>query len=472
MGARWIDLLRWDRTETAQFGHLARIARESRRLSRFLVRLTSTDVRIGPGHYSGRPARHVLAWDSFASPYIDGISGSDVVIGYFRPIADLGGPLTGKYVKPFMLLNGHIGPAADPAQQITVSLNRLGRANRLLRVNRNTGRLDRIPLHSKGSTDEFTTTIEGGAADLFFLSTGPTYDQPPVLTATMDRRAIEPGDRFAVHITAQNATADQPMPDVAARLLAPPGWSTEPDGSIRLGDMPPGATGSTSWQVTAPTDADAGRYALTVEVTYQYAPGTDIRGGARMHATIPIPYTALSDDFRNTGIADDSAPTQGNVDGDGNSYSAQALEIAGLTPGGPVTAAGITFTWPAFATGQPDNVIAAGQAFLVGKSGTTLGFLGCCTYGTGTGTGLIMYSDGSEQSYELSYPDWYGTPPAGTRIAAQMPYRNSPAGEDTSSVNVYVATVDIDPTKTVDTVILPNLASGNTAMHIFAFAVG
>jgi hypothetical protein len=217
----------------------------------------------------------------------------------------------------------------------------------------------------------------------------------------------------------------------------------------------------------------AGNFALTVEVTYQYAPGTDIRGGARTPATVAIPYTALSGAFGNAGITDDSAPTKGNLDGDGNSYSALALATAGLTPGDTLTAAGVTFTWP---TSHPDNVVAAGQAFMIGESGARLGFLGCCTYGAAGGTGRIVYADGSQQSYELSYPDWYGAPPAGTNTAAQMPYRNSSGGKDSNRVNVYAVAVDIDPTKTVDTVVLPNVSadvtSGVAAMHIFAIAVG
>src|SRR5579875_2475058 len=72
MGARWINLFRWNGTNTARF---ARIARESRRLSPFLVRLASTDIRIVPG--SGRRPRHVPTWDPFASPYIDSISGAE-----------------------------------------------------------------------------------------------------------------------------------------------------------------------------------------------------------------------------------------------------------------------------------------------------------------------------------------------------------------------------------------------------------
>lgn len=461
MGARWISLFRWSDAAAAR---LARIARESARLSPFLVRLTSTDVRTA--HFRHRP-RHLPVRDPFAGPYIDDISGSDIVIGYFRPTADLPGL---KHAKPFMLLNGDIAAAA---QRITVSLHRLGAPNRLLRVNRDTGRLEQIPLHDSGRTDEFTVPIEAGAADLFFLTTGPTYDEPPVVTASVDRRTLRPGEVAAINVTATNSTDDQPMPDVQARLLAPPGWSSEPDGSIGMGDLAAGTTGTTSWRVTAPTSSTAGVYPVTVEITYRYGPGTGVRGGTRTNIRIPVPYNSLSDDFGNVAITDDSVPGQGNIDGEGNSYSALALSVAGLTPGSTVTAAGISFSWPDFAAGRPDNAVAAGQAFMVGESGTTLGFLGCCTNGSTGGAGRIVYADGSEQSYELSFPDWYGTPPAGAQVVARMAYRNTRAGVDGSPVQVYAATVDIDPTKTVDTVVLPDIEaiSAGPTMHIFAMGV-
>ena len=69
----------------------------------------------------------------------------------------------------------------------------------------------------------------------------------------------------------------------------------------------------------------------------------------------------LSPFFNNTGISDDSNGGAANYDGDGFSYSEQALTAAGLAPGGTVTSNGLTYTWPNVAAGQPDNIVASGQ---------------------------------------------------------------------------------------------------------------
>ncbi len=58
-----------------------------------------------------------------------------------------------------------------------------------------------------------------------------------------------------------------------------------------------------------------------------------------------------------------------------------------------------------------------------------------------------------------------------------MPYRNSTGGSSqTITMFVFATTVDVDPTKTVESVTLPDVgntvANGNTAMHIFAMSLG
>jgi alpha-L-fucosidase 2 len=158
--------------------------------------------------------------------------------------------------------------------------------------------------------------------------------------------------------------------------------------------------------------------------------------------------------------------------------SAQALATAGVTPGSAVKAGGLSFTWPAPAAGAADNVVAGGQAILAGGSGTTLGFLVTGTYGTATGTGTILYSDGTSQSFTLSAPDWYAGPPAGSDVAITMPYRNAPGNaQDRHPVQVYYVGVPLAQGTTVQAVILPNVSAsppsaGSPALHVFAMAIG
>ncbi len=172
-----------------------------------------------------------------------------------------------------------------------------------------------------------------------------------------------------------------------------------------------------------------------------------------------LTYASLAQAYNNVGISDDSNPGEANFDGGGWSYSAEALKAAGLTPGGTVTSNGVTYQWPNVAVGTADNVAAAGQTIAVSGSGKTLGFLGAAVNGTTQGTGIITYTDGTQQSFTLGFTDWAsGTPEDGNSVVASMPYRNNPndaGGHDSTAVNVYSVTVPLESGKTVQSVTLP-----------------
>ncbi|MGH3166968.1 MAG: alpha-L-fucosidase, partial [Trebonia sp.] len=74
----------------------------------------------------------------------------------------------------------------------------------------------------------------------------------------------------------------------------------------------------------------------------------------------PPTYVMLAAGCNNTGITNDSNTGAGNVDGNGYSFSAQALAAAGASPGAVIKAGGLSFTWPSAAAGSPDNVVADG----------------------------------------------------------------------------------------------------------------
>jgi hypothetical protein len=121
-----------------------------------------------------------------------------------------------------------------------------------------------------------------------------------------------------------------------------------------------------------------------------------------------------------------------NFDGDGFSYSEQALAAEGISPGGAVTSGGVRYTWPSVAAGQPDNVLAGGQTSkLLPVSGATkIGVIGSASNGPSTGQMTITYSDGTTQQVSLVLSDWTlnasGAPPADGNIeTASTPYRNS-----------------------------------------------
>ena len=70
--------------------------------------------------------------------------------------------------------------------------------------------------------------------------------------------------------------------------------------------------------------------------------------------------------------------------------------------------------------------------------------------------------------------DWAGGPGNGDTAVATMPYRNSASGSQSINMYIYSTTVPVDPSKTVESVVLPNVnnSDSGTAMHIFALAIG
>jgi predicted alpha-1,2-mannosidase len=183
--------------------------------------------------------------------------------------------------------------------------------------------------------------------------------------------------------------------------------------------------------------------------------------------------------YDNTGISPDNNQQCANYDGDGYSYSADALAKAGLTPGSTVTADGLTFTWPNVPACQADNILASGQTMLVnGKAGDTrIGFLGSSSNGSSSGTVVIHYTDGTTSTQKLSFNDWASGPGNGDTTVATMPYRNSISGNSQSiTMYVFATTVAVNSHKTVASITFPDVSnsvgSSTTAMHIFAVSAG
>ncbi len=184
-----------------------------------------------------------------------------------------------------------------------------------------------------------------------------------------------------------------------------------------------------------------------------------------------MPFASLPAGFNNVSITDDSDHGPGNIDGGGNSFSAQALAAAGLTPGQPFTTNGLTFTWPSAASGTNDNVEADGRAFDVTGSGATLGFLGAAANGASAGSGTVVYTDGSTQQFTVGFGDWASTTPyPGGAVAVTSAYGNTSTGKSPWAATVFYDSVALQSGKTVQSVVLP--AAGTSPLHFFAAAIG
>jgi outer membrane protein assembly factor BamB len=178
--------------------------------------------------------------------------------------------------------------------------------------------------------------------------------------------------------------------------------------------------------------------------------------------------------FNNVGISSDANPTTANFDAAGASYSNDALTAAGFAPGQNVTVGSYAFQWVTPAQGTPDNWQQAEQAIPFSTSANSIAFLGAAADGPSTGTGFVHFTDGSAQSFTLTFSDWTlgggGAAIApGDTVAVVTPYRNTPTGKQTVQTYVFETTISLPSGKTVVSVTLPRTVNQG-AIHIFAIA--
>ncbi len=320
------------------------------------------------------------------------------------------------------------------------------------------------------------TAVSAGVATVSATVGGVTGSTPIVVQQplSLTAPALAPaGETFTATASLPN-TGSAALTDVSMSLTAPAGWTVQSTSPTSFSSVGAGQTARTSWQVTVPAGASPSSYQLSAHATFDDANGA---GDATAQANVSVPYSSLSAAFDNPGITNDSDTTPGNFDGGGESYSEQSLQADGLTPGATVNHDGLTFTWPSAAPGTPDNLVASGQTIELSGVGKTLGLLGTGDYGTATGTGTITYTDGTQQSFALSFSDWYAnSAQPGGDVLDTFPYHNTQTGKGSNSVSIYYQAIPLKASKQVAYVTLPDVSQGvalnQAAMHIFAIAIG
>jgi len=271
--------------------------------------------------------------------------------------------------------------------------------------------------------------------------------------------------------------AQQPLSGATFGLSAPPGWTATPEKPTSSGIIRAGGTATVTWRVAIPAAAHPGRYTL---VATAHCTGSGPCSAPAVAGNAIVPYASFSRAFNNVGAAPQANSGVANLDGTGQSYSADALAAVGYLPGAQVAHGGISFAWPAARPGTPDNVTAQGQTFLISATGPYLAFLGASDFGSSGGDGIIYYTDGTQQSFRLVMDDWWTTGPKGGQdeVAVTVPQFNGPPGQPAPSgppVAVYFAAISLRAGKTVQAVTLPTgaaPANGTPCLHLFAVAVG
>ena len=272
-----------------------------------------------------------------------------------------------------------------------------------------------------------------------------------------------------VDVTVANES-DAAMRSVSVSFEGPVGWQVvalEDD----LGQIKQGKQATATFQVRIPEKrAGFALRVFTAEAAYK---GGDGAGSATASRAVPTaaPLDSLAAAFNNTGITSEAAPTAGNFDGEGNTFSAERLAAAGAGKGAELDVLGAKLRMPAVESGTRDNVATAGQAVRVQGQGQRLVFLGSGSGTSATGTVTVFYSDGTASTGSIGFPNWsfQAADAHGAQLVVSTDGRNRPSGYGDAAYQyrMFAHSVPLDAGKTVEFVVLP----GNSAMHVFAVGI-
>lgn len=273
-----------------------------------------------------------------------------------------------------------------------------------------------------------------------------------------------------VKVTVRNS-APQRLRSLKVSFAGPVGWAVQPSVQSVSGSFATGASATATFHIQVPEKRSGFVIrTFTATATYQGGDGLGTATGVRTDRS-GSPQANLAAAYNGVAITDESATTAGNYDGEGNSFSAQKLAAAGLTPGAKVQALGAGLTWPDVPAGTKDNVASAGQAVSLAGQGSKLVFLGSGVGSGATGKATVFYTDGTSTTGSFGFPNWSFDPvdAHGATLVASTDGRNRPDGYGNSTVKyrVFANSIALDPSRTVEFVVLP--ANGN--VHLFDMAI-
>jgi predicted alpha-1,2-mannosidase len=297
-------------------------------------------------------------------------------------------------------------------------------------------------------------------------------DAPPSLDATAgDHRialsatatsAVAPTSARTVVLTG-SAVAQWPGGrPLTQRVIVPAKWQASPAiaaSPVHSDGLPVGV--DTPVTVRVPANAAPGTYPVTfrfsapgvstltrsVWVTLKDATCADSTGGR----------CALDLDPDLDGTATTAAPSSGNFDGSGWSFDAALLPAAGVN-----TVGGVPYVLPD-PTGSGDNFVTARGQELAVPAGTysALHVLGAAHGGDVNSTATVTYTNGTTADVPFALTDWAGSSGHnGNTIALPMAHRiKAGQGIDGPPVNLFAASLALDPSRTVQSIRLPDNAN-------------
>lgn len=323
------------------------------------------------------------------------------------------------------------------------------------------------PIHS--------LTAAAVAAALLLVPAQAASAAPDEARASQTEVTVSPVDLdgpviSTVKVTVKNS-APQRLRSLKVSFAGPVGWAVQPAVQSVSGSFATGASASATFRIQVP-EKRSGFVIRTFTATaaYQGGDGLGTATGTRTERS-GSPQATFAAAYNGVAITDESDTAAGNYDGEGNSFSAQKLAAAGLTPGAEVDALGATLTWPDVPAGTKDNVSSAGQAVSLAGRGSRLVFLGSGVTSGATGRATVFYTDGTSTTGSFGFPNWSFDPADahGATLVKSTDGRNRPDGYGNATVKyrVFAHSIALDPSRTVDFVVLP--ANGN--VHLFDMAI-
>ncbi|MFD2024701.1 SGNH/GDSL hydrolase family protein [Promicromonospora aerolata] len=219
--------------------------------------------------------------------------------------------------------------------------------------------------------------------------------------------------------------------------------------------------------VRVPGDAEPGTRTVRFEIA--------VEGGGRAVTTSELELVAVGcaqdDDVCPVGLDHDhdsvasaADDRDGNFDGLGWSYAAETLPDAGTT-----LLAGMAYAFPSGADGDDNTVVADGKTIdLPDLRSDRLHVLAAAGNGSVNETATVTYTDGGTETVSLAFSDWAQGPGSGEHVAVRAPYRlRAGVGRDGPAVHIYGRANELDPSRTVTALTLPD----ESRLKIFALTL-
>lgn len=282
------------------------------------------------------------------------------------------------------------------------------------------------------------------------------------VSVDLDERVFQ-GETTMVTATFRN-TGTKKKEDVVLTPSAPEGWTLVEAKGAEVARVDAGKSVLAEFVFEVPEGTAGGSQTVSVEAAYTSQKTEASTSGANQ---IYVAYGSLAGAYNADAITTIDTAKAGDFDGGGATFSAEALERAGVTPGSTVTVsegdAAIEYTWPA-PTGAADSVSPAGQTISTRGQGTHLAVLASAASGGGvTPQFELHYTDGSVSTQGIFFPNWLpqASGLGSATLAIKSLGRNSATNPDvyeytTSPYQVYSNLIRLNPGKELSHIVLPS----------------